>query len=349
MVAGVKNNGVLMVGTFVSAGGRGSRCACEELSDRLEKEGVKVVRTSTSINRFARLLDMLWTAWRRRSDYDVALVDVFSGRAFVWAEAVCRLLRWLGKPYSLALRGGNLPVFARTRNARVARLLGSARVVMVPSGYLLEGMREIRHDLRLIPNAVELSSHDAKPRSEIRPRLMWIRAFEHLYDPQLAVRVWNELHRDYPDVKLRMVGPDKGDSALGEVRKLIAEFRAEDAIEIVGRVPKAQIPQELSQGDIFLNTTTVDNTPVSILEAMASGLCVVSTDVGGIPHLLTADRDALLVPPRDVSAMTAAVRRILDDPALASRLSSNGRRTVAEMDWCLVMPKWLRLLDETAA
>ena len=68
-----------------------------------------------------------------------------------------------------------------------------------------------------------------------------------------------------------------------------------------------QVPSELNEFDIFLNTTFVDNTPVSVLEAMACGLCVVSTDVGGLSFLLEHEGDALLVPPDNPKAMAAAV------------------------------------------
>jgi glycosyltransferase involved in cell wall biosynthesis len=102
----------------------------------------------------------------------------------------------------------------------------------------------------------------------------------------------------------------------------------------------------MSQGDIFLNTTNVDNTPVSVLEALACGLCVVSTDVGGIPYLLEHEEDALLVPPDDAEAMAAAVRRVLTEPGLAERLSRNARKKAEGFDWSVVLPQWERLLLE---
>ena len=77
---------------------------------------------------------------------------------------------------------------------------------------------------------------------------------------------------------------------------------------------------------------------------MACGLCIVSTNVGGIPYLLAPETDALLVPPDDVAAMTGAVRRFLEQPALAGRLSLNARRNAARFDWEAITPQWDRLL-----
>jgi glycosyltransferase involved in cell wall biosynthesis len=105
----------------------------------------------------------------------------------------------------------------------------------------------------------------------------------------------------------------------------------------------------LNGGDVFLNTTRVDNTPVSVLEAMACGLCVVSTNVGGIPYLLQHGHDALLVPSDNAEAMAGAVRRILTEPGLAAQLSANARGTASGCDWSAVLPQWEALIDELAS
>ncbi len=119
---------VLLVGNFLSAAG-GSRGVCEELALRLPQTGCSVMTTSSKRPKLRRLADMVGTAWRQRDRYDVAQVDVFSGPAFFWAEAVCGTLRMARKPYVLTLHGGNLPLFSRRRQARVRRLLRSAAAV----------------------------------------------------------------------------------------------------------------------------------------------------------------------------------------------------------------------------
>src|SRR4051812_20778892 len=102
----MRTNGVLLVSNFLS--GSGSRAVCEELALRLSAEGMKVITTSRKLARLPRLLDMVRTACSRRAEYDFAHVAVFSGAAFIWAEATCAVLRKLGKPYALTLHGGNL-------------------------------------------------------------------------------------------------------------------------------------------------------------------------------------------------------------------------------------------------
>src|SRR5262249_52348144 len=116
---------VLLVGNFLSSTS-GNRSVCEDLAIQLAVSHWPVLTTSARPGRLPRLFDMVTMAWCRRYDYAVAQVDVFSGPAFVWAEAVCQILRWIGKPYILTLRGGNLPAFAQSWPKRVCHLLCSA-------------------------------------------------------------------------------------------------------------------------------------------------------------------------------------------------------------------------------
>jgi glycosyltransferase involved in cell wall biosynthesis len=77
---------------------------------------------------------------------------------------------------------------------------------------------------------------------------------------------------------------------------------------------------------------------------MACGLCVVSTNVGGIPYLLEHEHDALLVPPDDAEAMAAAVTRLLTEPGLAERLSHNARQKAEQFDWSVILPQLENIL-----
>ncbi len=340
--------GVLLVGNFLSATGA-SRSICEELAARLPAVGCDVVTTSSKPGKLARLADMLGTAWRQRHRYAVAQIDVFSGPAFFWAEAVCASLRLLRKPYVLTLHGGNLPEFARTRRARVHRLLRSARAVTTPSGYLRDAFADARPDLRFIPNGVDLANYHARSGGTTHPRLLWLRAFHAVYNPSLAVRILPIVARRFPDVRLTMVGGDKGDGSRQQAETLAHELGVADRVEFVGPVPKREVARMLEQGDIFLNTTTVDNAPVTVIEAMASGLCIVSTNVGGIPYLVDEGRTGLLVPPGDPQAMAHAVVRILEDPALAHALSREARSAAERFDWTPIVAEWRSLLTAVAA
>jgi len=335
---------LLLIGNFLSAT-VGVRGVSEDLADHLAATGWNVITTSSRPGRIAKILDMLRTIWTRRSDYRIAHVEVYSGKAFLWAEISCLLLRSLGKPYLLTLHGGNLPVFAGKWPNRVRNLLEHATAVVAPSTYLKEQMSVYRSDLLLIPNSLNLDSYEFRPRSRLSPNLIWLRAFHEIYNPTLAPEVLALLRREFPDATLTMIGPDKGDGSLEATRRAAERLGVSSHLVITGKVPKSEISSWLNRGDIFLNTTNVDNAPVSILEAMACGLCVVSTNAGGLPYLLHDEFDALLAPPDDAEALAAAIRRLILEPDLAESISRAGRNKVMSMNWPEILPQWEKLLE----
>jgi glycosyltransferase involved in cell wall biosynthesis len=337
------NNTALVVGNFLS-GTLGTRSVCEDLSIGLTSAGWTILTASNKPARLARMLDMITTAWNKRRSYVVAQVDVYSGLAFGWAEVMCLTLQLARKPYVLTLHGGNLPNFARRWPGRVKYLLHSAAIVTTPSAYLYEQMLPYCDNMRLIPNALDISSYRFSLRSLPGPRLIWLRAFHQIYNPSLAPQALSRLMVDIPDAQLIMVGPDKGDGSLQQTLADAARLGVANRMTVPGGVSKPDVSRLLNTGDIFLNTTNYDNTPISVLEAMACGLCVVSTNVGGIPYMLEHEKDALLVPPDDPDAMAAAVRRLLTEPGLGARLSQNGRVKAEQFDWSTVLLQWENLL-----
>lgn len=337
---------LLMVGTFLQR--TGTPGVCDELAARLRNAGWAVRTTSSAQGRVARVTDMLATVVRDRHHYDVAQVDVYSGPAFTWAEGVTLALRKLGKPIVLTLHGGSLPAFGSRWPSRVRRVLDRAQVVTVPSRYLQEQMRTHHNRLRLLSNPIDLGLFAGRARPALSPRMIWVRSLHRLYDPISAVRVLAAVRRDLPSATLTMVGPDKGDGSLAEIWQEADRLGVREQLTLPGRLERVDVAAALAAHDIFLNTTSVDNTPLSVIEALASGLAVVSTNVGGLPYLLQHDRDALLVPFGDVDAMASAVRRVVGDPALAGRLSRAGRRMAVNFDWSHILPQWEALLTRAA-
>lgn len=336
---------ILIVGNFLSAA-TGTRGVSEDIADRLSERGWKVFCTSNKPNRLLRLIDIVATIWVRRFEYQAASVEVYSGLAFGLAVIASLMLKVTQKPFALTLHGGDLPSFSRRWSSPVFRLLSSAVVVTTPSRYLYEQLKSFRSDIRIIPNALDITNYVYHRRSCPVLKLIWLRAFHNIYNPSLAPKVLKILSDKYPDVHLTMIGPDKGDGSLQRTKQFAEAFGVADKITYPGRIEKSHVPLWLQNGDIFINTTNIDNTPISVIEAMACGLCVVSTNVGGLPYLLENEVDALLVPPDDPDAMATAVQRILKEPDLAVRLSYNARKKAEQFDWSIVLPQWKKLFNE---
>jgi L-malate glycosyltransferase len=339
--------GVLFAGNFLSCHGR-KRGVCEELADRLESRGWSIIRTSSKVPRLWRLIDMISSVYTNSRRIIVAHVDVYSGPAFVWAEAVSAALRQQKLPYILTLHGGALPEFAERWPRRVLRLISSASAVTAPSSFLARRLAQYRPAL-VVPNALDLSNY---PRRELpvggTPKLVWLRSFHSIYNPGMAVHTLALLRRTFPDAELAMIGPDDGDGSLERTRQIAKELDISEFVHFTGPVPKSEVPRYLAQANIFLNTTNIDNAPVSVLEALACGLLVVSTNVGGVPDLIEEERNGLLVPADDAEAMAVRVRDVLENADLAYRLSTNARQTAARHDWGQVLPRWEELFHRVA-
>jgi glycosyltransferase involved in cell wall biosynthesis len=318
----------------------------KDLVDHLRIAGHSVLTTSGNRNKLLRLIDMLTTICWERKNYQVAEVDVFSGLAFLWSFLSAGLLKLLRKPFILTLHGGNLPAFAAQHPQAIKRLLTWADAVVAPSDYLKQKLSEYRSDIKVIPNGLDICNYHFRLRENPEPKPVWLRAFHKIYNPSLAPQVIKLLKSKHIDVHLLMVGPDKGDGSLQDMLSTAHNLEVQNQIEVIQGVPKQQVPEILMQGDIFLNTTNYDNTPVSVIEAMASGCCIVTTNVGGIPYLLEDGIDALLVPPNDPDAMANAVLRVLTESGLAEKLSVNARRKAEQFDWSIVLPQWEELFEE---
>jgi len=176
--------------------------------------GWDVITTSSKESQFLRLLDMLADIIFRRKDYDLAQIDVFSGKAFIFAECCAGLLHLYHKPIILTLHGGGLPAFAEQFPKRVSRLFSLAAEVITPSPFLQQSLSFFCNSIRVIPNGIDLSQIPFKQRDIFSPKLIWVRAFHETYNPELAIRVLSGLSAGFPDARLIMAGPDKGDGSL---------------------------------------------------------------------------------------------------------------------------------------
>ncbi|MHA6616959.1 glycosyltransferase family 4 protein [Pseudonocardia sp. DLS-67] len=132
-----------------------------------------------------------------------------------------------------------------------------------------------------------------------------------------------------------------GDRGVDDARRTIAELGIEGSAEVLDWLPASEVATLLTAADVFVLPSRSEGQPMAVLEAMARGVCVVATDVGGIPELVEDGRSAVLVPPDDVDSLMNAMRQVLDDRGLRERLGGEARRRVlAEFDVDVV---WRRL------
>lgn len=283
----------------------------------------------------ARLL-ALWQATRQSH-----IVHIFSAShssflvATLPAWGVARLLRRRTLIHYHSPRGHD-----HVRRSRLARLvMRRCDAVVVPSGYLKEIFAAYAVSTEVVANAIDVAEMRYRERRVLNPRLVCTRNFEARYAVDVVVRAFAEIRKDIPSASLLLAG--KGPEE-GIIRALVRDLGLTD-VEFCGAVSHDRIGDLLDRADVFVNASRIDNMPVSILEAFAAGLPVVSAASGGIPYLVEHERTGLLSGVDDVEALARNVRRVISDPALAHRLARNARDESARYEWPAIRAEWLRL------
>ena len=331
---------VLYIGNRLSAHGK-SPTGIEILGPLLEKRGHNLRYASSKKNKIVRLSQMLAATFRSRKWADVVLIDTYSTSNFWYAVAVSALCRRFKITYIPVLHGGNLPSRLVNSPSASGALFKNSAVNVAPSGYLQRAFADRGYNVKLIPNPVNLDNFPFKPRPEAAPNLLWVRALGPMSNPQMAVRVAALVAREHPSTRLVMVGPDPLDLSR-DLRQLASQLGVQ--LDLRGGLSQKEWASLSAQSDIFINTSSVDNAPFSLIEAMALGLYVVSTDVGGIPFLADDMRDALLCGPGDDAAMARSIIKIIADPALRATLQKSAFEKSRRFSADAILPLWDEIL-----
>lgn len=278
-----------------------------------------------------RLLPYLRRLWLSTGRAD--LIHVMANSGWAWhffAAPAVWLGHWRGKPVVVNYRGGEAESFFDAQFRWVKPTLVRAKLVVVPSGFLEAIFVRRGVPTFIVPNIIDLSRFSPTVGRQWGCHLIVTRNLEDIYDIPTALRAFVAIRSDYPAARLTVAGsgPRRQD-----LERLCAELHIDDAVHFTGRLDNEHIAELYRNADVLLNPSRADNMPISLLEAMASGVPIVSTDVGGIPYLVKDEESALLVPPGQPAQMAAAALRVLGDALLAERLRTAGIEGAQRYTW----------------
>jgi L-malate glycosyltransferase len=275
------------------------------------------------------------------------IVHVFSASYFSFLLAplpAVLVAKLLGKPVVMNYRSGQAPDHLRRSPIARATLRWVERNA-VPSGFLQGVFREHGIAAEVIPNIVDVDRFSFRKRQPLAPKILSTRNFEELYNVACTLRAFRLVQDRYPEATLTLVGSGSEEPRL---RMLAGELGLKN-VAFAGRVAPEDIWRYYADADIYLQTPNIDNMPSSVLEAFASGCAVVSTNAGGVPAILTDDHHGLLVDCGDHTAAAGRIMRLLEDPALVNRLTSEARESCAQYRWETVRSKWVALYQGMVA
>jgi len=286
-----------------------------------------------------RLVPYALRLWRCAGRADLFHVMANSGWAWhLFAAPAVWIGRLRGIPVIVNYRGGEAEGFLERQSAWVQPTLRRAFAIIVPSAFLERIFRGSGVAAEVVPNIVDVSRFHPEPKRAPRRHIIVTRNLEDIYDIPTALRAFGEIRRAHGDASMTVAGSGP---RLADLQELCKTLAIASDVRFTGRLDNEEVARLYRDADLVLNPSTIDNMPISLLEAMASGVPIVSTDAGGIPDLVEDGRTALLVPPRDPQAMAAAALRLLADSELAARMKQAGIQCAGRYTWPQVAPRLL--------
>jgi glycosyltransferase involved in cell wall biosynthesis len=289
---------------------------------------------------------MYLPALARLAAVDVAHVFSASYASFLLAPVpAMTAARALNKHVVLHYHSGEADDHLANWGALVHPWLKLAHHIVVPSVYLRDVFAKHGHEAHVIPNVVDLSQFTYRERAPLRPRLLSARNLEPHYRVDVIIEAFARLKPFVPDATLTIAGYG---SAEVRLRSLVAAMGLRD-VRFVGKVDPACMPRLYEEADIFLNASVIDNQPVSILEAFASGLPVISTPTGDIASMVRHEQTGLIVPPLDSGTMASAIQWLLQHPQRAIDFARQARASTTRYVWPSVREAWAEIYRGTHA
>ncbi len=253
-------------------------------------------------------------------------------------------------PYFLELQDGRAFTDMKSRQP-VLRLMWSmyrriylrADLIKTISKYIANEVRAIGYTgaIEVIPNAVDVAKFsadisyekllDLKSRFNKESGDIFLFTASRLVLSRGVEDVIQSLEFLPANVKLLIAGNGEDREKLVHLAR---SLEVSDRVIFAGHVDHKDLPAYLKISDIFVRPSIIEGLGNAFLEAMAAGIPIIGTPVGGIPDFLTDGETGLFCEVRDPRSIAHAVKRYLDDPALVSRIVLNAQRLVAQQyDW----------------
>lgn len=335
------------------AGGMANQA--QQLAALLRGEGCEVLCVRTNepyrprwiaglpgVRALFRLLPYVLHLWRIAGRAQLFHVMANSGWSWhLFTAPAIWIARMRGVPVVLNYRGGEADAFMRGQRMWVMPSLRRVQCVAVPSGFLRDVFSKYGVNTVVLSNIIDLTRFVTRvyvPRETVQ--LIVTRNLEAIYDCATAIRAFAQIRQRFPLAHLTIAGRGP------ERENLIAlsgELGIESAVSFPGSLDRAAMAALYASADLMINPSRVDNMPNSVLEALASGVPVVSTNVGGIPYLVEDGRTALLVPAGDEHAMADALLRVLESPDLARSMIEAGLQSVQQYSWTNMRDEFSKL------
>lgn len=242
-------------------------------------------------------------------------------------------------------------------NLFIDKLLSYSKVIISPSKTYIDSspfLRKYKEKVSVVPNGIDSSIFNLKlTKAAIRKQLnlpldkhiiLYFGFLSPYKGPEVLLRAMPALIKKY-DVLLLMVG--KG--ILCEyLRRLSEELNIQKYVKFVGYVTETQKPLLFNAADVFClpSTKVTECFPLTILEAMASGVPVVSSNIGGIPDMIRNGHNGLLVAPNNPDVLSDTISFLLSNESFSHSLSRSGKDFAQTFSWTSLACKTEKIYEK---
>ena len=324
----------------------------EILQRKLREEGHSAEIFSTKGSLLWRL-GLFCRLRKVAKEYDVLHIHCCSGWGFLPAVVGVTMGRRLKKRIVLTYHGGGGEKFFDKHSKLVRHYLTRTDANIVLSGFLGKVFDQHQLPYTIIPNIIELDDCHYRERTTIHPHFICTRAHEPLYNIPCILRAFQKVltgssvgraqcharmnnaemeerrRSQLSESTLTLVGDGSQHEAL---MTMVQEMGLKN-VRFTGRVDNSEIYHYLDQADIFLSAPTVDNMPVSILEAMTAGLLVISSNVGGVPYMVEDGKTGYLFPNNDSDTLADLMIKAVRQSSESVSIIHNAHEVVDAYRW----------------
>ena len=331
---------ILFIGSFLSSS-TGTISVVERLGEIWQKNNnFKIKYSSRKKNKIFRLINIIYDVLIFKGD--LIHIDVFSGFSLIipYFAAIISYLK--SKKIYLTIHGGRIPYHYKKNKFIYDYLFKISNKISSPSKFIIFNLPK-KYNINYLPNPIDTNIFKPPTSSRSRANLLWVRAFSKIYNPETPIYALKILMDKYPNLKLTMVGPDKGE--LSKCKKLIKKLNLENNINILGHIDHYQLPEIYKDHYIYLNTTSYESFGCALCEAAACKLVIISTTVGEIPLTWEDKKNIIFFKNKDHFDLASKIKFVLSNPLLSESISKESSEHIKCYSIDIISKKWIDYLN----
>ncbi len=279
--------------------------------------------------------------------YRFDVVQVFSSATTGYIIATLPPLivsKIYGRKVVLNYHSGELAYHIETWKRTALPTIRKFDEIVVPSQFLVDVFAKYDLQAKAIFNFVDSANFEFREREILKPIFLSNRNFEAHYNISDILRAFQIIQKRFNEAKLFVAGFGTEEAKL---KKLAEDLKLEQ-VEFVGKLSNEEMAELYGKTDIYLNSSLVDNMPLSFIEAFSAGTPIVSYATGGIPYLVESGETGLLVESKDFEDLARKAIFLLENQEFAKKIVAKAHAEVVKYSWENVREDWLGLYTDLA-